>query len=165
MTKLYTGTGTATGTKSTGITTSPAVNGRSSTEGRFYGVETDATGAMYVNVPWQNTHTYGSSYPWIITSTTASVGAYNNELLYFSGSNTSCTVTITPSHFGEVCKIWMCNFGTTSRTVTIKCNTGYTLLSVSSSVSVSLTAYTAAVFEYIYWGTINGSMLVTGRVL
>ena len=151
--------GTATGTKSTGITTSPAVNSRSSTAGRFYGVETDATGAMYVNVPWQ------TSYQWVITSTTASVGAYNNELLYFSGSNTSCTVTITPSHVGEVCKIWMCNFGTTSRTVTIKCVAGCTLVSSTSNVSVSLTAYTAAVFEYIYWGTINGSMLVTGRVL
>lgn len=49
-------TGTATGTKTTNATNAPAVNARSTTSGKYYGVETDATGAMYVNVPWTDTN-------------------------------------------------------------------------------------------------------------
>lgn len=44
--------GTASGTKTTNATNNPAVNSRSTTAGRYYGVETDKDGYMFVNVPW-----------------------------------------------------------------------------------------------------------------
>ena len=50
-------TGTATGTKTTTATNAPAINARTTTSGKYYGVETDATGAMYVNVPWTDNNT------------------------------------------------------------------------------------------------------------
>jgi hypothetical protein len=49
--------GTATGTKTTNATNAPAVNSRTTTASRYYGVETDATGAMFVNVPWTDNNT------------------------------------------------------------------------------------------------------------
>ena len=51
--------GKATGTKTTTASNAPAINARSTTSGRYYGVETDASGYMFVNVPWTNVN---SSY-------------------------------------------------------------------------------------------------------
>ena len=96
--------GTVTGTKTTTATNSPAVNSRSVIAGRYYGVETDMWGTMYVNVPWTDTNTYvtqyygtgNGDYPLLmsyvpgITSTSSRGGAYayvNNGL--FANPSTS----------------------------------------------------------------------------
>lgn len=42
-------------TRNTSATDSPTINGRSTVTGRYYGVETDSAGKMFVNVPWANT--------------------------------------------------------------------------------------------------------------
>jgi hypothetical protein len=44
--------GKATGTKTTNASNAPAINNRTTTQNRYYGVETDASGYMFVNVPW-----------------------------------------------------------------------------------------------------------------
>lgn len=44
--------GKATGTKTTSASNAPAINNRTTTQNRYYGVETDASGYMFVNVPW-----------------------------------------------------------------------------------------------------------------
>ena len=44
--------GKATGTKTTNASNAPAINNRTTTQNRYYGVETDADGYMFVNVPW-----------------------------------------------------------------------------------------------------------------
>lgn len=44
--------GKATGTKTTNASNAPAINNRTTTQNRYYGVETDANGYMFVNVPW-----------------------------------------------------------------------------------------------------------------
>ena len=50
---LYSTTGTATYTTTpTAFSNSPAVAARTTTAGRYYAVETDSTGRMFVNVPW-----------------------------------------------------------------------------------------------------------------
>lgn len=48
--------GTASGTRTTNASNAPSVNTRSTTTGRYYGVETDSVGKMFVNVPWTDTH-------------------------------------------------------------------------------------------------------------
>ena len=50
--------GGVSGTKTTSASDSPTVNNRSSTTGRYYGVETDKDGYMFVNVPWIDTNTW-----------------------------------------------------------------------------------------------------------
>lgn len=83
--------GTATGTQTTTATDAPAIAARTTTSGRYYGVETDATGAMFVNVPWTNTNTYMSQYH---TTTSA-----NYPLLFkYSSGITSTTTT---SNYGR----------------------------------------------------------------
>ena len=49
---------TATGTRTTNATNAPSINARTTESGRYYGVETDSTGAMFVNVPWKNDNTH-----------------------------------------------------------------------------------------------------------
>ena len=49
--------GTATGTQVTNASNAPAIANRSTTAGRYYGVETDSAGAMFINVPWTDTNT------------------------------------------------------------------------------------------------------------
>ena len=49
--------GTAAGTQTTNATNSPSINTRSTTNDRYYGVETDSKGAMFVNVPWSDNNT------------------------------------------------------------------------------------------------------------
>ena len=82
--------GTATGTKTTDATNAPAVNARSTTSGRYYGVETDATGAMYVNVPWSNSDTKvkqtaktsAGEFPILVRGTSAGTGTTTGETTF-----------------------------------------------------------------------------------
>lgn len=82
--------GTATGTQTTDATNAPAVNARSTTSGRYYGVETDATGAMYVNVPWSNSdtkvkqiaRTSAGEFPILVRGTSAGTGTATGEVTF-----------------------------------------------------------------------------------
>lgn len=71
--------GKATGTQVTNASNAPAIANRSTTAGRYYGVETDNTGAMFVNVPWTDTNTHAVSsvngYTGTVTLTYSDVGA------------------------------------------------------------------------------------------
>lgn len=84
--------GTATGTKTTTATTSPAVNSRTTTSGKYYGVEMDSTGALYVNVPWTNTDTKVAQY---ITTSNALY-----PVLICNTANAAASVT-TQSQFSQ----------------------------------------------------------------
>ena len=51
----YNTTGTATLTTSSGsYSNSPTINARTTTSGRYYAVENDSAGRLYVNVPWES---------------------------------------------------------------------------------------------------------------
>ncbi len=93
--------GTATGTKTTNATNSPAVNSRSTTSGRYYGVETDSTGAMYVNVPWtSSTHYQGTNVVTnSTTATTRSSTPLSNQQVYLNHVENN-TVTSSTSIYG-----------------------------------------------------------------
>ena len=65
--------GTASGTKTTSANNNPSVSARTTTSGRYYGVETDATGAMYVNVPWTDTKLADNIKVFSGTSTTTNI--------------------------------------------------------------------------------------------
>lgn len=79
--------GTATGTRTTNATNSPSVNVRSTNNDRYYGVETDKTGAMFVNVPWINT-----------TEFTISATANDDGVVNLTGTAGTNGVTYTASH-------------------------------------------------------------------
>lgn len=74
--------GSATGTKTTTATNAPAIAARTTTSGRYYGVETDANGYMFVNVPWST----GSDINVTTTATTSTT-------FYVAGSSSSTTAT------------------------------------------------------------------------
>ena len=67
--------GTATGTRTTNATNTPSINARTTTSDRYYGVETDSTGAMFVNVPWKNDNTHYNAKNVITSSSTSTTNA------------------------------------------------------------------------------------------
>lgn len=79
--------GTASGTKTTSASNAPAIASRSTTAGRYYGVETDANGYMFVNVPWSNT-----------TSFSITANASDDDIIVLTGTSGTNAVTYTASH-------------------------------------------------------------------
>lgn len=80
--------GTATGTKTTSASNAPAISARTTTSGRYYGVETDATGAMFVNVPWTDNNTDTK-----VTQTAATTSPSAMPLLLAPAGQTATTTT------------------------------------------------------------------------
>lgn len=78
--------GTATGTRVTNATNAPAIATRSTTSGRYYGVETDVNGAMFVNVPWTDNNTqYSAGTGLVLSGSTFSI---SEEIIFDCGTAT-----------------------------------------------------------------------------
>lgn len=94
-------TGAATGTQVTNAANAPAIAARTTTSGRYYGVETDKNGTLFVNVPWTDTNsdtkvkqspsTTDGEFPILLRSTSAGT----TETTTTTSFNT--TTTINPS--------------------------------------------------------------------
>ena len=69
-------------------TTTPTIETKSTTSNRYYGVEADKNGILFVNVPWTNTN---SSYLTGITSTSSGSG---NAVTGVSASGSTITYTL-----------------------------------------------------------------------
>ena len=67
--------GTATGSRIRNATNAPSINARTTSSDRYYGVETDSTGAMFVNVPWKNDDTHHQAKIVLTSSSTSTTAA------------------------------------------------------------------------------------------
>ena len=90
----YTHTAASTGPTTGNNATAVSVNAISTTASRYYAVEADSNGRLFVNVPWTNVN---SSYTGN-TGTVTSVAVSNGGGLSVSGSPITTSGTITISH-------------------------------------------------------------------
>ena len=69
--------GIASGTQYTTASNSPTVNSRTTVEDRYYGIETDSTGKMFVNIPWINN--YHTTFTWKAGTTAGPTGSLTGD--------------------------------------------------------------------------------------
>ena len=128
--------GTATGTKTTNATDSPAINSRTTTSDKYYGVETDATGAMYVNVPWVNTGT---------NITLNDISKSNSTASFYAPTTSGISGQILKSNGPESAPTWIDGASLVApKKITLVATTGQTSFAIPfeyDSLSSNLTVY------------------------
>lgn len=147
----YSSTGAATlTTTATENTSTPTIAAKTTTSGRYYAVEADKNGIMFVNVPWTNTHAVSSvaGKTGAVTLTNSDVGLGNVE------NKSSATIR------GELTKANVTNaLGYTPPTT----NTTYTAgtgLSLSSGAFSVKTGYTTSGKNYKVQADSSGNLYV-----
>ena len=87
--------GGVSGTKTTSASDSPTVNNRSSVTGRYYGVETDKDGYMFVNIPWIDTNTWRDIQVNNTSIDTSALNLINSSTITFSNTEGKVTANVT----------------------------------------------------------------------
>ena len=157
--------GTASGTKTTNATNNPAVNSRSTTAGRYYGVETDKDGYMFVNVPWVQgeagitvTYSAGSGLSMGDNNTINHSNSITEKTAYPSGTTVSAAggkITVRDIKYDTEGHI------TASQDRTITLYQDHTKESITAGTAGSSSATAGASLEVPYI-TVNANGHITG---
>ena len=142
--------GGVSGTKTTSASDSPAVNNRSSVTGRYYGVETDKDGYMFVNVPWIDTNTWRDIQVNNTSIDTSALNLINSSTITFSNTEGKVTANVT----GKV---------STAATADKVANT-FTVFNISYNGSEKKTVSNTDFIQTLTEGTSNvtdGTMFIT----
>ena len=120
------------------VNSSATVNARSATAGRYYPIEIDKDGRMFVNVPWTNEN---SAYITTDTNTTYTLsGALSSHK--FTSTLTPSSGTATTSDFTLAAGTGITITDTTSsRTMTIACSVTNTDTKVTQAYSTTSNSY------------------------
>ena len=142
--------GGVSGTKTTSASDSPTVNNRSSVTGRYYGVETDKDGYMFVNVPWIDTNTWRDIQVNNTSIDTSALNLINSSTITFSNTEGKVTANVT----GKV---------STAATADKVANT-FTVFNISYNGSEKKTVSNTDFIQTLTEGTSNvtdGTMFIT----
>lgn len=142
--------GGVSGTKTTSASDSPTVNNRSSVTGRYYGVETDKDGYMFVNVPWIDTNTWRDIQVNDTSIDTSALNLINSSTITFSNTEGKVTANVT----GKV---------STAATADKVANT-FTVFNISYNGSEKKTVSNTDFIQTLTEGTSNvtdGTMFIT----
>lgn len=157
--------GTASGTKTTNATNNPAVNSRSTTAGRYYGVETDKDGYMFVNVPWVQgeagisvTYSNGSGINIGDGNTINHINSITAKTSYPSGTTASAaggTITVRDIKYDTEGHVT----ASTDRTITLSQDHTKSSITAGTAGTSSATNGSTLAVPYI---TVNANGHVTG---
>ena len=126
----YTSTGAATGYTAATNTSTPALQSRTTTTGRYYAIEADKNGIPFVNVPWSDTNKYHKTGSWSGLTYTASAVNSADELKFTIPTGTSATTVAVGNHTHSASLA----ADTGTATVTLEHNTTYKLTTGGNSI-------------------------------
>ena len=126
--------GAASGTKTTNASNNPAVNSRTTTYGRYYGVETDKNGYMFVNVPWDGEANVQSD--WDVTDTTSDAYIKNKPTIPAAVTSTTVTNWGFTKNAGTVTRVTIGTGLTTGTLYDYITSSGTISLKVASSTEI-----------------------------
>ena len=134
-------------------TAAPSLNSLSTTAGKYYAVESDSTGLLFVNVPWTNT-----TYTFTNADATLS---YGSKSTIATVGGTPITVTMPAAPTSSDTKVTQAAVDTWSAVGTGK---SYVLFSASSSTSAVTTTSLRSSKAYYENGNLVFSEFKTSRI-